>query len=51
MYKKLPKHCLECEKYKEVDIVEFLQNKQSICNNCKFARFPGISKSNPKFQI
>ena len=51
MYKKLPKHCIDCEKFKQVDIIEFLQTKQSICNNCKYKQFPGISQNNIKFKV
>jgi len=36
MQKKMPKFCIECEKYKEVDIIEFLNSRNSICNDCKF---------------
>jgi hypothetical protein len=37
MQNKLPKYCMECEKYKSVDIVDFLMNKNSICNKCFIA--------------
>jgi len=36
--RKLSKQCLNCQKYKEVDILDFLENKKSICNDCKIRR-------------
>jgi len=38
MYKKLNKQCLNCQKYKEVNIIDFIESRKSICNNCKIRR-------------
>ena len=35
MNRKLNKICLTCQKYKEIDIIEFLNSHKSVCNNCK----------------